>query len=70
MKNLKYIMIIPFVLTALFITSCEDEAENPSFASDELPKIFGWSTFNKYFVDVKDSLKLTMVVSPDENATY
>lgn len=52
------------------LSGCEDPVENPSFGPDEQPRIFGWSTVNKYFVDIKDSLVIDMKISPSQGATY
>src|SRR4051812_46237455 len=67
MKRFKYIILIPLLA---FLTSCQDDVQNPAFASDEIPRVYGWSTFNKYFIDIKDTLNLAMKVSPNDNATY
>src|SRR5688572_11266530 len=68
MKNIKFISII--LLTAWLAVGCEDEQSNPVFSDEEVPRIFGWSTVNKYFIDIKDSLVLSMKVSPENGATY
>jgi hypothetical protein len=70
MKVLKYIGMFAVVAMLILVTSCEEDARNPGFANDELPRIFGWSTVNKYFLDVSDSLILDLKISPADGATY
>jgi hypothetical protein len=43
---------------------------NPVFSETDVPRIFGWSTINKYFVDIKDTFNLNLKVSPENGATY
>ena len=70
MKKQKTILGLLFVLTAVFLTGCEEDKENPAFADDAIPRIFGWSVINKYFIDIKDPLILSMKVSPADGAAY
>ena len=70
MKKIKYFWIIPF-LFAMLSTSCEtEEYENPVFAEDAVPRIFGWSTANVYTTNIEDPLELDLSVSPSDGATY
>lgn len=69
MKRFKSIwMVLPVAL--IFMAACEDDKDNPMFSSTDVPRIFGWSTVNKYFLDIKDTLSLGMKVSPEDGATY
>jgi hypothetical protein len=70
MKTLKYIVMIPVMVIGMFMTSCEDTAENPAFPDDAIPRIFGWIEGGKYFLDISDELVLDMKVSPADDATY
>jgi PKD repeat protein len=68
MKKIKSILIMSFVFTVLVITGCEDKAENPVFAEDEIPRIFNWA--NTYAIQITDVLKINVQVSPSNGATY
>jgi hypothetical protein len=68
MKNIKSIFIVPVVIMVMFVTSCDNKTENPVFASDEMPRIFGW--VNTYAIDIKDPLKINLQISPANGATY
>jgi hypothetical protein len=49
MKSLKLILLV--VIIMLFgLSSCGDQAEDPVFTSDDVPRIFGWinNTNNDY----------------------
>ncbi len=70
MKTLKYIVMIPVFMIGMFMSSCEDTAENPAFEEDAVPRIFGWIEGGKYFLDISDELVLDMPVSPSDGATY
>lgn len=63
-------MMIPLFLIGMFISSCEDTADNPAFDGDAVPRIFGWIEGGKYFLDISDELVLNMPVSPSDGATY
>jgi hypothetical protein len=69
MKKFQSIWTMPLLLIML-LTGCDDEKDNPVFSDADVPRIFGWSTVNKYFLDIKDTLSLNMKVSPDNGATY
>ncbi|HEY3403120.1 MAG TPA: glycosyl hydrolase family 18 protein [Ohtaekwangia sp.] len=68
MKRLLYISMI--AIAGCFAAGCDDEASNPVFSDEDVPRIFGWSTVNKYFIDIKDSLILSMKVSPENGASF
>ncbi|HTJ48071.1 MAG TPA: glycosyl hydrolase family 18 protein [Cyclobacteriaceae bacterium] len=68
MNNIKSIFYIPIVLIALLFSGCDDTAENPTFSSDEIPRIFNW--VNTYTTNIVDSLVLDPPVSPSQGATY
>jgi hypothetical protein len=68
MKSLNYISILSMVI--LLLTGCKKEENNPEFAKDALPRIFGWSTSNIYTINIKDSLSVGLQVSPSDGATY
>jgi hypothetical protein len=70
MRTFKYMVMIPMIVVGMLMTSCEETADNPVFGDDAVPRIFGWSTVNKYFLDISDSLILNMKVSPENGATY
>lgn len=68
MKTLKYLL---FAIVPLFmLTGCEDDdGKNPSFADDEVPRIYmDWQEFVTR--KVGDVLKFTPNVSPSDGATY
>lgn len=68
MKRVKSIYII--LLSVFILSGCDDDnSGNPSFAADELPKIFmEWS--NTFIFDLNEVIKMTPQVSPSDNATY
>lgn len=70
MKKINTILGMLFAMTIVLMTGCEEDKENPAFADDAIPRIFGWSTSNKYFIDIEDPLILDMKVSPSDGATY
>lgn len=68
MKALKYLL---FAIIPLFVfSSCEnDDGENPSFADDEVPRIFmDWQEYTAR--QVGDVLTYTPIISPSDGATY
>jgi hypothetical protein len=71
MKNSKLILLV--VIIILFgLSSCGDQAEDPVFTSDDVPRIFGWinNTNNDYLLNVNDTLKINLQVSPSNEASY
>jgi PKD repeat protein len=70
MKKLTMHFILPFVMIISAVTSCVDEPANPSFANDEVPRIFDWPTSNIFTMDVTDTLRLNFAVSPADGATF
>ncbi|PIB34012.1 hypothetical protein BFP72_00485 [Reichenbachiella sp. 5M10] len=69
MKNYRFIKeaFLLMVIVSMFV-SCAEEVENPSFDSDELPRIFGWEQL--YGTNIEDSLKIAVQVSPSDGVTY
>ena len=68
MKSIKSILIIPALLMGLFFMGCEDHVENPSFADDEVPRIFNW--VNAYTTLIDSTFVIAPPVSPADGATF
>jgi hypothetical protein len=69
MKKIK-VRYISTLLSLILLLSCEENVENPTFESDALPRIFGWSASNAYTTNLEDSIVLIPEVSPSDGATY
>lgn len=69
MKTLKYLFltIIPFLA---FYSCTSDDADNPDFTNDELPRIFFTSWQEYTSAKVGDVLTYAPNVSPSDGATY
>ena len=67
MKTLRYILIAIIPLFAL--CSCEDEVGNPSFESDDIPRIYiEWQEYTAK--KVNDVLSFKPQISPSDGASY
>ncbi|NDV84310.1 glycoside hydrolase family 18 protein [Bacteroides sp. 51] len=66
---MKYIHFIYALLIGLILAGCsDDDASNPTFDDDELPKIYmEWAS--TYVYGLNDVMKYTAIVSPDDNIT-
>ena len=68
MKTLKYIL---FAITSLFLLQgCSDDDWSPSFAEDELPKIYLTNWTATQAANIGTTFKWEPIVSPSDGATY
>lgn len=70
MKILRNNYIILILAIVVSITGCEENVENPEFADDAIPRIFGWSLSNTYVTPLEEPFELNPEVSPSNGATY
>ncbi|WP_165823926.1 glycosyl hydrolase family 18 protein [Pseudochryseolinea flava] len=70
MKKIMIRYTLLLTMVASIIAGCVDEAENPTFANDEVPRIFDWPTTNMFTMDVTDTLRLDFTVSPADGADF
>ncbi len=62
------INIVAFLLVSTLYVGCDETLDNPTFASDAIPRIFGWET--NYGTDIEDPISITVQVSPSDGVTY